>query len=139
MNNPVPPFQNPQVAAVFQGFPEPSRSGLLKLRQLIFQTAAEIPEVGALEETLKWGQPSYLTPQTKSGSTLRLGVPKEGGFGIYVHCQTTLMSTFQDMFPNEFDIEGNRAIRFRDAEDLAVDKLRLLVSAALTYHSRKRR
>jgi len=40
---------------------------------LIFQTGKGHQGVGALQETLKWGQPSYLTPETKaaarSGST----------------------------------------------------------------------
>jgi hypothetical protein len=40
------------------------------------------PGVGALHETLKWGQPAYLTPETRSGTTLRLGVPKSGGYAI---------------------------------------------------------
>ena len=35
------------------------------LRQLIFETAAATEVVGELEETLKWGEPSYLTPKTK--------------------------------------------------------------------------
>ncbi|MFT5337424.1 MAG: hypothetical protein ACI9YL_001426 [Luteibaculaceae bacterium] len=39
------------------------------LRQLIRATVPEIEGVNSLEETLKWGEPSYLT---KYGSTLRM-------------------------------------------------------------------
>lgn len=128
------PFEDPNVQAKFETFPEPERERLMTLRELIFQTAADHPEVGRLEETLKWGQPSYLTPETKSGSTIRLGLPKDGGIAIYTHCQTTIISDFQKVFPNDFDYEDNRAVRFSSDEFLPMDKLRLLVASALTYH-----
>ena len=63
---------NPAVEAAFGTYPEPVRTRLRALRRLIFDTASATKGVGALEETLKWGQPSYLTPQTKSGSTIRI-------------------------------------------------------------------
>ena len=78
MPNTTPPFQEPQVQAAFEAFPDAARETLLALRALIFDTAASMPEAGRLQETLKWGQPSYLTPQTRAGSTLRLGVAKSG-------------------------------------------------------------
>ena len=54
---------NPQVAAVFNNYPENMRKKLMFLRELIFDTAAATEGVGKLEETLKWGEPSYLTPK----------------------------------------------------------------------------
>ena len=131
------PLDNNSVENAFQAYPLKERQGLLKLRALIFETAAETEGVGPLEETLKWGQPSYLTTKTKAGSTVRLGLPKTGGFAIYTHCQTSLMSDFQTLFPDDFDYEGNRAIHFQSEEDLQADKLRLLIKAALTYHLKK--
>ena len=133
-----PPFTDPDVEAVFASFPEPERSGLLMVRGLIFETAETTPGVGALEETLKWGQPAYLTPATKSGSTIRLGLPKQGGFAIYTHCQTTILTDFRSMFPDDFVYEGNRAIHFGAGAALPLDKLRLLIHGALTYHLRRR-
>ena len=133
-----PPFTDPDVEAVFASFPEPERSGLLMVRGLIFETAETTPGVGALEETLKWGQPAYLTPATRSGSTIRLGLPKQGGFAIYTHCQTTILTDFRSMFPDDFVYEGNRAIHFDAGEALPLDKLRLLIHGALTYHLRRR-
>ena len=128
------PFEDPAVKAVFAGYPEPERNQLLAIRDRIFETAEQTAGVGPLFETLKWGQPAYLTPQTRSGSTIRLGLPKSGGYAIYVHCQTTILSDFQQVFPDAFSYEGNRAIQF-DAEDpLQLSKLDLLISRALTYH-----
>jgi len=131
-----PAFKDPDVEAKFASFPEPARTGLLTLRSLIFETAETTLNVGALEETLKWGQPAYLTSETKSGSTIRLGLPKQGGFAIYTHCQTTILLDFRSIFPDDFVYEGNRAIHFKDDEALSVEKLRLLIRSALTYHLR---
>ena len=129
-------FADPNVEQVFATIPESERGGLLILRQLIFDVAAHTEGVGEIQETLKWGQPAYLTPQTKSGSTIRLGISKQGGFAIYTHCQTTIMSEFQNIFPTEFEYEGNRAIHFQSAQNLPLDSLKLLISRALTYHLR---
>src|SRR5260370_37333640 len=71
-------FTDPRVEAVFSAYPEPLRAKLLALRRLIFATAKATEGVGALQETLKWGQPSYLTPATGSGSTIRLDRGKSG-------------------------------------------------------------
>jgi len=49
MNN----FQNAEVKAIFDAYPQTLRDKLLYLRQLIFDTAAEIPAVGTIEEALK--------------------------------------------------------------------------------------
>ena len=138
MTKAVPPFRDPNVEAAFAALPEPGRRGLLALRRLIFQTAAETPEAGRLEETLKWGQPAYLTPDTKAGSTIRLGLPKEGGFALYAHCQTTIISDFRSLFPDDFAFEANRAVHFEDERSIEPDKLSLLIRSALTYHLRKR-
>ncbi len=127
------PITDPAVAAVFDGFAEDVRPGLLRLRSLILETAAATPEVGRIEETLKWGQPSYLTPDTRAGTTIRLGVPKSGGFAIYTNCQTSLIADFRALFPEDFIYEGNRAVHFRDGSILPTDQIRLLIRAALTY------
>ncbi|WP_227421470.1 DUF1801 domain-containing protein [Pacificispira spongiicola] len=132
MTDPARPFQSPDVEAAFDAFPEPARGTLLALRALIFEVAAETPGVGAIEETLKWGQPAYLTPETKSGTTIRLGMPKTGGAALYTHCQTTVMSDFRALFPGEFTFDGNRAVLFDTSAD--IEKLRMLIRHALTYH-----
>src|SRR3954463_8071580 len=88
---------DPAVDAVFDTYPTPLKSRLLALRRLIFETARTTPGVGALQETLKWGQPSYLTAETKSGSTVRIDQVKSAPdcYAIYFHCQTDLVATFR--------------------------------------------
>ena len=80
------------VTAVFDACPKPVKSKLLALRRLIFATAKSTAGVGALEEALKWGQASYLTSETRSGSTIRIDRVKSAAnqYAIYFHCQTDL-------------------------------------------------
>ena len=132
-----PPFLDPAVGQAFDAFPDDARANLIALRALIFDVADATRGVGALEETLKWGQPAYLTPETKSGSTLRLGAPKDGGAALYAHCQTTIISDFRALFPDAFAYEGNRAVRIRSTEDLKSEALKLLIGNALTYHLKR--
>src|SRR5471032_2914062 len=105
-------FSDPAVAAVFAAYPKPLKAKLLAVRRLIFDTAAATKGVGALEETLKWGQPSYLTSQTKSGSTIRIDQVKSTPhqYAVYFHCQTDLVATFRKLYPTELRFGGNRSI-----------------------------
>ncbi len=62
-------FSNPSVQEVFNSYPENVRAPMLALRDLIFTTAQSMGVEKVLEETLKWGEPSYVCPE---GSTLRI-------------------------------------------------------------------
>jgi hypothetical protein len=53
------PFKDGATKATFEKYPVRSKTALLALRELIFETAAELPKVGELVETLKWGEPAY--------------------------------------------------------------------------------
>jgi hypothetical protein len=134
------PFDDPAVAAVFEAYPPQVKARLLRLRALIFETAAETEGVGALEETLKWGQPSYLTPETKAGSTIRIDKLKsdDGRTALFFHCQTRLVDTFRDIFRDDLAFEGNRAIVFDADDELPEAPLRHCIAMALTYHLNKR-
>ena len=115
------------------------RTKMLALRALILDTAAAIPAVGPIDETLKWGEPAYVTAVSKSGSTLRIDSKRSDPtrYAVYFHCQTNLIETFRTLFPNDFTFEGNRAIVFELDDKLPIDALRTCVAAALTYHSSK--
>lgn len=135
------PFENPEVAAVFDAYPRRVRTKLMALRRIIFDTASTLEGVGELEEALRWGEPSYLTSQTKSGSMIRLDskAPETGEYAMYFHCATDLISGFRAMFPDDFSYDGKRAIIFAQADDVPVDELSHCVASALTYHLNKKR
>ena len=133
------PFENTLVAQVFENYPANARHKLLALRALIFKTATTTDGVGKLEETLKWGEPAYVTSESKSGSTVRIAWKKSAPaqYAIYFNCQTTLVETFRTLFPSEFKFEGNRAIVFAVSGIVPTDSLVFCISAALTYHRNK--
>jgi hypothetical protein len=132
---------DPAVDAVFNAYPKPLRAKLLTLRRLIFDTARTTKGVGALQETLKWGQPSYLTPETKSGSTIRIDQVKSAAnqYAVYFHCQTDLVETFRELYPTEFSYGGNRCILLNAEDAISEPALRHCVALALTYHLNKRK
>jgi Domain of unknown function (DU1801) len=134
----APPFASPAVQAVFESYPPKLRSKLLALRRLIFDTAASTSGVGALEETLKWGEPAYVTTQSKSGSTVRIDRKKnQYRYAIYFNCNTTLVDTFRSLFPQSFTFEGNRALVFTVEDAPPSDDLAFCIAMALTYHQKK--
>jgi Domain of unknown function (DU1801) len=128
-------MHNQTVAAVFASYPASVRAPLLRLRDLIFEVAAETEGVGSIEEALKWGEPAYLTNETKSGSTIRIAWKKAqpDQYSMYFICTTNLVQTFRLMFPREFAFEGNRAINFDVGVVVPEDSLRHCIAAALTY------
>ncbi len=131
------PFQNPAVEATFRRYPEALRNPLLVLRELIFAVAEKTLGVGVIEETLKWGEPSYLTTQSKKGSTIRLACkPALQQYGIYFNCKTLLVSHFKYCHGDVFSYEGNRAIVFDQHDQMPMEPLQDCIAKALTYHVR---
>lgn len=126
-------FKNPEVATVFAAYPNRFRTKLMLLRQLIFDTAADIESVGEIEETLKWGEPSYLA---KNGSTIRINWKETLGdhYAIYFKCTSLLVPTFKKLYPKEFKYEDNRAIHFKLKDKVPIGKLCHCIRMALTYH-----
>jgi hypothetical protein len=136
----APPFADPAVAAAFQAFPAQPRKRLLALRRLVFVTAAGNPQVGPIQEALRWGEPAYLTPASRSGSTLRLGwrPADPERCALFFHCRTNLVETFRTWFGDELEYEGNRAVLLPVAGTLPREAVAFCIRAALTYHQSRR-
>jgi len=129
----------PEVAATFNDWPEPMRSELLLLRDLILATASETEGVGTITETLKWGEPAYLTSETRSGSTIRIAptnAKSAHDYAMFFICSTNLVGDFRAQFGDTFAYEGDRAVLFTVGARIPVDELRECVRMALTYHQR---
>lgn len=129
-------ISNPEVAKIYTQYPRSVRDELLCLRQLIIDTAAESEKINKLEETLKWGQPAYVT---KNGSTIRIDWknPAPDQYAMYFHCKTHLIETFKELYATHFKFEGNRAIVFKTGGKLPVSALKHCILMSLTYHSIK--
>lgn len=126
-------IENNNVATVFENYPAEIKKQMTELRQLIIDTAAETEGVSTLEETLKWGEPSYLT---KGGSTIRIdwkpSNPNE--YAMYFNCKSKLIDTFKELYSEELTFDGNRAIVLKAGVAAPTDELKHCVSLALTYH-----
>lgn len=124
------------IAAVLAGYPEAARAQANRLTTLIRHEAARI-DVGPLTETLKWGEPAFLTEATKSGTTIRMAwKPKAPDvLQMLVGCQTSLVDTWRDRFP-ELRYAGNRAVLLALDAPLPEDAVRTCIALALTYHRR---
>ncbi|MEQ1620817.1 MAG: DUF1801 domain-containing protein [Methylococcales bacterium] len=134
------PFASAEVAAKFNAYPPHVRPKLLALREFIFQTASTVDGAGEIEESLKWGEPAYVT-RNKSGSTIRIDWKQKepNHYAMYFNCQTNLVETFRTLFPNDFNFEGNRALVFGLEDKIPKDSLAVCVAASLTYHLQKKR
>jgi hypothetical protein len=106
------------------------------LRKLIIETAAENEAIEEMEETLKWGEPSYLV---KKGSTIRIDwKPKTPTqYAMYFKCTSKLVPTFKEVFGDLFKYEKNRAIIFNVNDKIPSQELKECIELALTYHSIK--
>ena len=127
---------SPEIADKFNNYPDFVRDNMQFLRALVIKTAAETEGVHILEETLKWGEPSFLT---KNGSTLRMDwkAKKPDQYALFFQCTSRLVDTFRMVFNHKFEYEGNRAIVFQLNQKIPVEELKQCIRATLTYHKVK--
>lgn len=127
---------NPKVDEVFNKYPKIVHTKIMRLRNLIVETANDIESIKSLEETLKWGEPSYLV---KKGSTIRIDwkEKKPNQYAMYFKCTSKLVGTFKIVYKDQFEFEDNRAIIFQLNDPIPETELRKCIAVALTYHTVK--
>ena len=130
-------FADRDVKAKFSSYAPPQRERLLALRDMVFETAAAVPGVGRIEENLKWGQPSYHTPDSGSGTPLRMDARPDGAVALYVNCQTDLIEQFRQNYP-DLTYVGSREVVLAPDVALPADALRHIMALTLTFHARKK-
>ena len=131
-------FSDPAVEAVFSGFSEPCKTRLLELREIILATAESLELEGGVEETLKWGEPSYLPRKRQVGSTVRLGKFDDEHIGLYFNCQTMLVEGFRSTYGQDLVYSKNRAVLFKMNEPLPEKIIAACTRRALRYHLDKK-
>ncbi|ENV4253364.1 DUF1801 domain-containing protein [Vibrio parahaemolyticus] len=119
----------------FDEYPDNVRVRLEELRNLVFQVASEL-ELGEVDETLKWGEPSY---SVKTGSPLRMDwkLKSPNNYYLFFNCQTKLVDTFRELYGDELVFQGNRAIVLTLSKPLPETVIKSCLELALTYHQRK--
>ena len=125
--------QDPRVSLKFETYPKEIKNKLNYLRDLIIETATEIDGIEEIEETLKWGEPSYLV---KKGSTIRIDwKPKTPNqYAMYFKCTSKLVSTFIEVYGDLFKYEKTRAILFDLNDKVPKKELKECIELALKYH-----
>ena len=125
-----------RVAEKYRSYPPHVRAKIKALRKLVLDTAKTIESIETVEETLKWGEPSFVVD---NGSTLRVDwkskTPEQ--YAMYFKCTSKLVDTFQEVFGDTFNYEGSRAIVFQLGEKVPEDELKQCIKATLTYHDVK--
>ncbi|EPR68265.1 DUF1801 domain-containing protein [Cyclobacterium qasimii] len=127
---------DPKVETVFSNYPDFVKAKMMYLRKLVIETAEETEGISNLEETLKWGEPSFLT---KNGSTLRMDWKEKAPnqYAMYFKCTSRLVHTFRIVFEDTFEFEGKRAIVFKLDQKVPEAELKECIKATLTYHKVK--
>lgn len=127
---------DPEFEEVFKRYPKDIQAQMNELRSLVRDVASELELVNHLHETLKWGEPSFVT---KIGSTLRMDwkTKQPEQYAMYFQCTSQLVPTFRFVFGEELSFEGNRAVTFPLDGTLPKDKVKQCIAAALTYHKVK--
>lgn len=127
---------NPATAQKFASYPVHVKYQMDALRELIREVAVEAEDVTALEETLKWGEPAFLT---KKGSTVRMDWKQKAPdqYAVYFKCTSKLVGTFREVYGDLFRYEKNRAIVFSLTEEIPRTELKDCLRMALCYHSLK--
>lgn len=125
-----------RVKEKFKSYPKAVQSKLKYLRKLILDTADAIDDITELEETLKWGEPSYLV---KHGSTLRIDwkAKKPEQYVMYFKCTSKLVPTIKKVYGDTFNYETTRAIVFGLDDNVPEKELKECIRLTLCYHKLK--
>ena len=126
-------IRDPRMTKKFNSYSPVIKKKLTHLRKLIIDTAEELDSITEIEETLKWGEPSYLT---KKGSTIRMDWKEKtpDQYQIYFKCTSKLVPTFREVFRDSLNYENNRAIIIGMKEKVPEKKIKKCIAAALQYH-----
>ena len=127
---------NPNVEVKFKNYSKDVKSKLKYLRHLIMEVATESETISEIEETLKWGEPSYLV---KKGSTVRIDwkAKTPNQYAMYFKCTSKLVETFKAYYGDVFKYENNRALLFDLSDKIPEKELKTCIGLALNYHSIK--
>lgn len=116
-------------------YPLNVKSALLALRELIFQIA-ETESLGPVSEDLKWNQLSY---SCSKGSPIRIDWDAKSPqmLSLFFNCQTQLVATFREVYPDSFEYSGNRELSFSMQQISSLPEISHCISIALRYHQIK--
>ncbi|MDR6983369.1 hypothetical protein J2X32_002003 [Rheinheimera pacifica] len=101
----------PEIEAKFASYPVEAQQQLKDIRRLVFSVAEE-HGLGAVEETLKWGEASYCV---KGGSPIRIDWKAKDpkAIKVYFHCPTSLVETLGKYTGKNLSMKATEPLLFR--------------------------
>lgn len=125
------------VSAVIAHYPPQAKRVFRDVRKLLLKVAKQTAGLANTEETLKWGEPSYLA---KGGSTIRMKWTEKqpDEFSVFFNCNTSLIETIKELYSDEFSFDGQRALSFSLHEPIPANTLEHCFSMAMDYHRLKK-
>lgn len=125
-------FKDKNIEEIFNAYPKEVKEKLLSIREMIFEVSMQTKAIWSIEETLKWWEPSYVS---KIWCTVRIDKVhwSDTDFSVFFNCKTTLISTFKEIFWNQFNYSWNRALIFNINDTIDTDNLKHCIYLSLTY------
>lgn len=115
----------------FSQCPDDACSLLFSIRQTIYEVAEEL-SLEPVSESLKWGEVSF---SVATGSPVRIdwkaGTPEI--CYVFFNCQTKLVETFRELYSEQLQFKGNRAILLSVRSPLPIGIIKHCLTLALTY------
>lgn len=132
MSYPIPP----EISSLLGAYPQAAGEHLLAVRTLIYDVAAE-HGLGKIDESIKWGEASFWV---KGGIAVRVDWKEKqpAVIKVFFHCQTRLIETFREVYPEAFAYEGNRALLIPLADYAKHGVLAHCLSVVMRYQALKR-
>ena len=133
------------IKKAYDAYNKDDRKVLLAVRDMIYATASTDERIGTLTETLKWGEPAYLTEATGAGSTLRLGYSKlVQGPAMFVSCSTPLLRHLKSLdTEGTLDYFGLRDIAIPQSGEVWTPQQKKMLQTCIletfTYHLNKKK
>ncbi|WP_300031186.1 hypothetical protein [uncultured Roseobacter sp.] len=117
------------------GWPAPARRAFEDIRTTVLDAASEVPDLRVVE-TLKWGEPSWLPENRRTGSTLRAAwkpaLPDQ--ISLFVNCNSAISATILEIYPTAFVYGRNRALRMPLSAPLPTEAIAHCAVLTLTWH-----
>ncbi|MFT6674686.1 MAG: hypothetical protein ACJAVM_000869 [Sulfitobacter sp.] len=119
-------------------WPGPAQQGLWACRAIFHDVAAQAG-IGVLEESLKWGQPSWRPQRPRTGSTLRISwdAATPQILPLFVDCKTDLAARMQTLYPDLAANDGRRRIGFDLHGALPAQAIAHLAQMTFCYHLKR--
>lgn len=104
---------------------------LQEMSDLVEQVAEKLSLVIKAER--KWGQLSF---SSKIGTPIRMARFDDDYVALFVHCQTTLVEQWREMFTDSLKFSKTRAILLNTKDELPIDDLEICIQMALSYRKK---